>query len=84
MKLLFITQKVDARDDVLGTYHRWIEEIANHFERVTVICLEEGEYDLPSNVEVFSLGKETGVSRVRYIVHFYKYVWGMRRKYDSV
>jgi len=27
MKILFITQKVDKNDDVLGAYHRWVEKI---------------------------------------------------------
>ena len=58
MKLLIITQKVDRRDDVLGFFHTWIVEFAKHCERVTVICLQKGDYDLPDNVKVLSLGKE--------------------------
>ncbi len=58
MKLLIITQKVDQNDDVLGFFHGWIREFAKHYEKITVICLEKGEYDLPANVKVLSLGKE--------------------------
>ncbi|MCR4283767.1 MAG: glycosyltransferase family 4 protein [Parcubacteria group bacterium] len=58
MKLLFITQKVDKSDDLLGIYHEWIKKLASEFEFVHVICLYKGEYDLPFNVKVHSLGKE--------------------------
>ncbi|MCG2701217.1 glycosyltransferase family 4 protein [Candidatus Parcubacteria bacterium] len=58
MKLLIITQKVDINDDVLGFMHGWIEEFAKQFEFITVICLYQGECDLPDNVKVLSLGKE--------------------------
>lgn len=84
MKLLVVTQKIDRNDPVLGFFHRWVEEFAKRFEKVTVICLEKGEYDLPANVEVLSLGKERGNSFVRYIVLFYKYIWEERRNYDKV
>lgn len=58
VKLLIITQKVDKNDDILGFFHRWLIEFAKHFEQITVICLYKGEYDLPSNVKVLSIGKE--------------------------
>ena len=58
MKLLIITQKVDINDDLLGFFHGWIAEFVRQCEQVTVICLQKGEYDLPRNVRVLSLGKE--------------------------
>lgn len=84
MKLLIITQKVDRTDPILGFFHRWIEEFAKHCEQVVVVALGVGEYDLPRNVRVFSLGKERGVSRTRYIIHFYRIIWRERKHYDSV
>lgn len=84
MRLLFITQKVDRSDDVLGFVHRWIEELALHWEKVTVICLQEGAHDLPTNVEVFSLGKEKGVSRIRYLFRFYAFIFKSWVAYDRV
>jgi len=83
-KILIITQKVDINDDLLGFFHRWIEEFAKHFERVIVICLQKGEYDLPQNVKVLSLGKEQGRSRLKYLFNFYKYVFQERKNYDAV
>ncbi len=58
VKLLIITQKVDQNDDILGFFHQWVREFAENCEKVTVICLQKGEYDLPDNVKVLSLGKE--------------------------
>lgn len=84
MRLLIITQKVDVNDGVLGFMHGWIEEFARRFEKVIVICLEEGEHRLPKNVRVFSLGKERGHSRLRYLWHFYRYIWQERTRYDAV
>jgi glycosyltransferase involved in cell wall biosynthesis len=62
MNLLITTQKVDRNDDLLGFFHTWIERLAARFDKVTVVCLEKGEYDLPGNVEVLSLGKKGQVS----------------------
>ncbi len=84
MKLLVITQKVDLNDSNLGFFHRWLEEFAKHCEKLTVICLEKGEYDLPQNVKVLSLGKEGGVNKLNYLWRFYKYIWQERKNYDGV
>ena len=84
MKLLIITQKVNKDDPILGFFHAWITEFAKHFDFITVICLEKGAYDLPSNVKVLSLGKENGISRFKYLRNFYKYIWQERGNYDAV
>lgn len=84
MKLLFITQKVDKDDDILGVYHRWIEELAKKFDRIAVICLYRGRVELPGNVSVYSLGKECGGGRIKYLFNFYKYLWRLRDSYDRV
>lgn len=82
--ILIITQKVDKNDPVLGFFHTWILEFSKKLEKVNVICLEKGEYNLPENVKVFSLGKEEGVNRLKYLYRFYKYIWQERNNYDSV
>ncbi len=84
MKLLIITQKVNKNDPILGFFHGWIIEFAKHFESITAICLEKGEYNLPANVKVLSLGKESGISRPKYLYNFYKYIWQERGNYDAV
>jgi len=84
MKLLIITQKVNKNDSILGFFHRWIVEFSKHFESIVVICLEKGLSDLPDNVKVLSLGKENSVSKVKYLVNFYKFIWQERKNYDAV
>ncbi len=84
MRLLIITQKVDQADPVLGFFVGWIKALATKFEKVTVICLERGEFNLLSKVKILSLGKEAGPSRHKYLVNFYKYLWRERGNYDAV
>ncbi len=84
MRLLVITQAVDIHNTTLGFFTRWIEEFAGRFESVSVICLQEGEHNLPKNVSVHSLGKEKGNSRVKYITTFFTYIWKYRKEYDAV
>ena len=94
MKLLFITQKADQNDDILGVYHQWIAGLASKLENISVICLYKGQTDLPNNVTVYSLGKENintdqrgikrGLTRIKYVLRFYKYIWRLRNDYDVV
>lgn len=84
MKLLIITQAVDAEDSVLGFFVRWIEELSKCTESIEIVCLKEGMHNLPANVHVHSLGKEKEVSRTKYVLNFYKHIWLLRHDYDSV
>jgi len=84
MRILIITQKVDRNDTVLGFFHTWLLEFAKNYESIEVICLEKGDYDLPQNVTVHSLGKESGMSRTQYIIRFYKNIYSLRKQYDVV
>jgi len=84
MRLLIITQKVDKDDPILGFFHRWIEEFSKRFEKIIVICLEEGQHNLPKNVSVHSLGKERRVSNFKKLTTFYHLIFSLRKHYDSV
>jgi glycosyltransferase involved in cell wall biosynthesis len=72
VRLLMITRRVDREDARTGFVHTWIERLAAHpaVERVHVICLEQGKYDLPTNVTVASMGKERGYGRVMRLAAF--------------
>lgn len=84
MRLLIVTQAIDLDDPVLGFFHRWLEEFSKHCEKISVVCLKEGRHALPANVSVYSLGKENGASRVKYVWNFYRYIWKLRKEYDAV
>ena len=43
-----------------------------------------GEHDLPASVRVFSLGKERGVSRIKYLFNFFRLILTERNNYDAV
>ncbi len=84
MRLLFITQKLDRNDDVLGYMHRWTEAIAKRFEHTIALCLQKGDVALPPNIVVHSLGKETKPSRWSYVRKLFSLAWRERKNYDVV
>ncbi len=85
MRLLICVQSVDTKDDpLLGFFHGWLMELSKHFESIQVICLREGEHNLPKNIQVHSLGKESGESRLKYIARFYTHLATIRGTYDRV
>jgi len=84
MRLLVITQKIDKNDTVLGFFHGWVIELSKKVESIEVICLEKGVYELPGNVTVYSLGKEDGASKIKYVYNFYKYLNLISGSYDKV
>lgn len=89
MKLLVVTQKVDKDDPILGFFHAWLIEFSKAFESVVVICLEKGQYNLPSNIKILSLGKEQNgqhrmLAKEKYVWRFYQYIWRERGNYDAV
>jgi glycosyltransferase involved in cell wall biosynthesis len=84
MKLLLFTQVLDRNDPTLSAYHRLVAGIARNFESVVVICLKKGDFDLPQNTKVLSLGKEDGESRVKYVKNLFAYVCRERKNYDAV
>lgn len=84
MRLLILTQAVDRNDPVLGFFHQWVKEFARHTDEVIVGCLRMGEYELPGNVRVVSLGKERGASRWEIIRNFYRLIVREQKHYDAV
>ncbi|MDP2586647.1 MAG: glycosyltransferase [Candidatus Komeilibacteria bacterium] len=72
MRILFITQKVDQNDDLLGVVHEWLASLAGKVERLEVICLSKGKLNLPANVRVRSLCKEYSWSKWIRFFYFYR------------
>lgn len=82
--ILVVTQAIDKDDPLLGFFLDWIHGLAQYNQTVRVICLKKGEYTLPDNVKVLSLGKEIGKGKVGYIWSLYKYCLKYRKEYDRV
>ena len=74
MRLLMITQKLDAADPILAFTLDWVRELAARVEHLDVICLEDYTQagDLPPNASSYSLGKDRGKNRVRELLTFYQ------------
>jgi glycosyltransferase involved in cell wall biosynthesis len=64
-ELVFVTQKIDERDPVLGFVPRLVDALAERVDRVAVIANEVADRpdSFGSNVELVSLGKERGAGR---------------------
>ncbi|MEK7138473.1 MAG: glycosyltransferase [Patescibacteria group bacterium] len=72
--LLIIAQMVDENDSHRASFVDWLKEFSKKFDQVFVVTVAKGQYTLPSNVEVYSLGKEKGVSKLVQALSFYKYL----------
>ncbi len=75
MHLLIYTQVMDREDPILGFFVSWVREFSKTFDRIDVICLKKGIYDLPPHVRVHSLGKEEGKGKLTYVYRFYRLFW---------
>jgi len=84
MNLLITTKTVDENDQLLGFFIEWIRLFSKKFEKVTVFCLEKSGFNLPENVEVLSLGKDKGHSKIRQLYTLYFLLSTRRREYDAV
>jgi glycosyltransferase involved in cell wall biosynthesis len=86
LRVLMITQKVDLDDDILGFTHTWVNKLAERVEGLYVLALAVGRHSLRDNVELFSMGKERGNSRLERLVNFNRVVGRLvvTRKVDLV
>lgn len=89
MRLLVCVEAVDRHDPTLSFFLVWLKELARHFESLEVVALHGGEHDLPGNVRVHSLGKESATGsviakRLQYVRRLWRYAWKLRSNYDAV
>lgn len=82
--ILIITQKVDENDDLLGFFVGWLREFSKKFNNVFVITLMKGEYNLPQNVFVYSLGKENKNSKILRFLNFYRFLLKLVPKSNGI
>jgi glycosyltransferase involved in cell wall biosynthesis len=84
MQVLIFTQAVDKNDPVLGFFTGWLMHFSTIFEKITVVALRVGEFSLPKNVEVFSLGKERMKSKISILFRLFFLIWKTRKNTDKV
>ena len=84
MNLLLFNLRVDRDHTALGFTTDWINELARHFDRVTVITMYRGVVAVADNVEVMSAGLERGLSKPHRVFNFYRLLAGAlrRREFD--
>lgn len=80
MNLLICTQAIDRRDPTLGFFHTWVERLADTHERITVLALRVGEYELPRHVDVLHVGSSRLARMWRVLYESHKH----RSEYDAV
>lgn len=82
MNLLMFNLAVDSEHVTLAFGLRWIEELAKRFDHIDVVTMYEGKHQLPSNVKVWSVGRERGYPKWFRALLFYwllAQVWRKRR-----
>ena len=81
LKILIITQKLDANDSYFGFFYDWVLRFSSSCMSVTVITLEVGAYKLPENVKVLSLKKG---SKLESLYLLWRYSITEKDNYDAV
>jgi glycosyltransferase involved in cell wall biosynthesis len=82
--ILVFNLATDADDPNLHFTVSWIEALARRVDAIDVVTMRAGRVDLPSNVRVWSVGGEEGVSNLRRAVRFYRTILTLMRtrRYD--
>ena len=80
INLLFITQRLDYDDPDLGFVPTWVDEFIRQGINVQVVCLKKGRFD--DHFPVFSLGKEKGLPKWKWVLNFYKLIFTL--KYNQI
>jgi len=77
---------VDDKHVTLAFGLRWIAALAERFEHIDVVTMTSGHHQLPSNVTVWSVGRERGYPEWMRALRFYWLIWHIlrRRKIDVV
>lgn len=71
-KIFVITQAVDLDNSNLSFFHHWLEKLAMEADLV-VIANFVGRHNLPPNIKVLSLGKESGKGSIARLFTLWKY-----------
>ena len=63
MRLIFVTQRVDAEDPILGATVAKLRALAQRCDELVVITDRIGVHDLPANVTLHTFGASTRIGR---------------------
>jgi glycosyltransferase involved in cell wall biosynthesis len=80
LRILLFNLATDTTDPLLGFTTQWIHALAKRVEFVHVVTMRTGRVDVPSNVCVYSVGKERNYSEPRRAVEFYRILTGILRR----
>jgi glycosyltransferase involved in cell wall biosynthesis len=83
MRVLMMTQALDAGDPLLSFAVDWVAALASRVERLDVLCLRAGA-SVPPNVRVMDLGAGPSRSRLRRLIEFERRVAHVIRDVDVV
>jgi len=84
MRILIVTQAVEADSPTLGFFVEWLREFSRQCDEVFVVGLAVGRHDLPPNVHVMSMGKERGAGKLARLFAFWKHLYTALLKVDGV
>jgi glycosyltransferase involved in cell wall biosynthesis len=84
MRWIMITRKLDPADDHAGFVMRWIEQLAARLDHLDVICQEHANPAAQENVTIYSMGKESGASRIGQAWLFTRYLRRLIPQADGV
>lgn len=81
-----IVQAIDKNHPTQGFNLRFVEQISNKIDKLFVLALSVGKYNLPSDIQVLSLGKEQGANKIRKFINFHKVLLNLvfKRKINAI
>ena len=85
MNLLLFNLALDADDPILNFTTRWVNRLAQFYDRIDVITMRAGRVEVEPNVCVHSVGKEKGYGEARRAIEFYSILAQLLRErhYDA-
>lgn len=86
MNLLIFNLAVDEKHVTLSFALKWIEDLSKRFSHIDVVTMRVGDYKLPSNVSVWSIGSEKTRNKILLLIKFYLIIFKIfkKRKIDHV
>jgi glycosyltransferase involved in cell wall biosynthesis len=69
---LLFNLATDADHPILGFTSDWLRALSSVAEEIDVITMCAGRLELPSNIQVYSVGKERGRNEVARTIEFYR------------